>query len=343
MILSVLFSVAASGPALVLKGLDPIDLVAGREVVGSPSYSMTYLRHEYHFASPEHKQQFAKNPTLYAVQTGGACGKMGALTGKGSVDRWAVARGKIFLFASEGCRTAFLANESSYFSEPGKAPQASPEEQKSAVDSYNAMRRAHGGNALKSIRSIEWTYETPYQESGKAKIWKSKYACLGNSKVAQWEEWDAGLAFFALDGKRTADGKPGEVFGMHPQERRELLAKFARHPAGILMGVGGKVVAPLKDGKGFVMSREDIVFTVKLDSATSRIAEIAYRDKYSGPVADVTVAYSDYESIEGVALPNTAKTKVGAGQWGSPKTVSAVKVNGSVPDVFRTAFGTDGS
>ncbi|MBV6458123.1 MAG: hypothetical protein HONBIEJF_01246 [Fimbriimonadaceae bacterium] len=322
---------------LVLKGLDPIDLVAGKEVLGKQELSATYLRHEYRFSSKAHVDEFRRNPVKYAVQDGGACGKMGALTGKGSPDRFAVVRGKIYLFASDRCRSVMLASQDSYFAELRKPPRASLNERNQAATTYASMVKAHGGAAVSSSKFIGWVYETAYKDDGKNKIWLTHFALAGRDKFAQWESWDLGRAFFVVDGHRDAEGYPNDFYGIHPRERRALTALFARHPAGILRGLAGTPVAPLKDGLTLV--RDDIVLDVHLDAKTRRITQVAFRDRHAGPVSDVIIEYSDYEEVNGIWLPMKSRHQINGGEWSAPKVVARYTVDDATPQPLLDAFG----
>lgn len=321
---------------LVLKGLDPIDLIAGKEVAGNPQLHADYLRHRYHFSSVAHLNAFKKAPEKYAVQNGGACGKMGALTGKGSPARFAVAKGKIFLFASDGCRETFLANQEQYFAPAFKRPNSTAAQRSEASQLLQQIRAAHGGSALDSAKVIEWDRTTPYSENGVNKIWHTKHAYLGPDKFAQWEEAEGVKAFFVSDGKNKAEGKPGEVFGIHTSEYREFKALFARHPVGILKGSGSEPVAPLPGGRGLTMANGDIVFEVVIDPATKLIEQVQFKDIYIGPVRFVTTRYSDYKSVSGVQLPSAFAVRLDSGEIGPTRQVTYT-VNGEMPPVFRQA------
>ncbi len=327
----------ASPATLVLKGLDPIDLIEGREVPGRETLSETVGRHLYRFSSAEHKYRFGKEPYRYAVQNGGACGKMGALSGAGSPDRWAVVEGRIFLFASDGCRETFLGNLQAYLRQVPPPPASKPDQAKAARVLHTAMLAAHGGaEALGKLKSLHWVYEIPYKEAGVAKIWLTHAAYLGPERYAQWEQWDAGRSFLVQQWAVAREGRPGDVARMHPGEQRALRAALLRTPAGILLGAA-KPIAPLDGGGGFVMADGDVAVEVRLDPATSRLASIAFTDHYRGPVVDVEIEFSDYRVVEGVALPDTHRVKVAGGEWGKPSTVARWEANGPEPEVFADA------
>ena len=77
----------------VLRGLDPVALCEGREVPGSDTITATHEGYLYRFADEQSRERFHADRERYAVQMGGACGRMGPLSGKGAVDRFPRPRG----------------------------------------------------------------------------------------------------------------------------------------------------------------------------------------------------------------------------------------------------------
>ena len=94
--------------------LDPVELVAGRDVPGKPEIALEHDGIEYLFATPESKAAFEKEPQKYEVADGGACGRMGPLSGLGDARRYVVHSGRIYFFASDGCREGFLKNPAAH-------------------------------------------------------------------------------------------------------------------------------------------------------------------------------------------------------------------------------------
>ncbi|MBL8059781.1 MAG: hypothetical protein JNK63_03580 [Chthonomonas sp.] len=314
---------------LVLNGLDPIDLIQGREVPGEPELSSTLGRHTYRFASQDHLELFKRDPYSYGVQNGGACGKMGATTGKGSPERWAVVEGKIYLFASDGCRTTFLANQASYFRQRRPVPFVTRAEQDEAIRRHKAMLIAHGS---KQGAKVEWTIETPYSDSGTAKIWKTKGAYWGLDRFAHWEQWDAGVSYFIAGNGTYVEGDKNANFAVHPGERREFRAQANRNPLFIAVGGGGKPVRPESDG--FTMVDGDIVTRVRVDSA-NRIIGLDFEDIWFGPVSRIEVEYSGYKTIAGFSYPSIRRARRDGGPWGAETKIAEVVVNGKQPSIFE--------
>lgn len=92
---------SAQGKPVVLKGLDPVSLVSGKEVAGNKSIYIDYKKFRYLFASDEDKAAFTHDPDKYAVQRNGACVMMESMAGDPNL--FVVNNGKIYLAGSDTC------------------------------------------------------------------------------------------------------------------------------------------------------------------------------------------------------------------------------------------------
>jgi YHS domain-containing protein len=108
------FDAWESAPGIVELGSFTYDVVLlldeAQQIDGKSELATNYGNFRYRFAGAESLRKFEANPARYAVQLDGGCGRMGALSGTGDPDRYAVHQGKLYIFASEGCRTGFLAS-----------------------------------------------------------------------------------------------------------------------------------------------------------------------------------------------------------------------------------------
>src|SRR5215510_10496247 len=89
--------------------VDAVELVRGQEVAGDPAISTSRGRFWYQFANDANRAEFLSDPERYEIQFGGACARMGPLSGVGSTNIHAVHDGRIYIFASQQCRNGFLA------------------------------------------------------------------------------------------------------------------------------------------------------------------------------------------------------------------------------------------
>src|SRR5262245_46453247 len=117
LVLVTLFALAAAQPKKetepALKGLDPVALVAGKEVAGDKAIAVDHNGFRYLFATAESRKQFEKDPARYEIQLKGDCAAMPGV--KGNPDLFAVVKGRIYVFGSPECRAAFTAEPEKYF------------------------------------------------------------------------------------------------------------------------------------------------------------------------------------------------------------------------------------
>ena len=114
-----LLACAAQQKPVVLKGLDPVQLVAGKEVKGDPALSKEFGKFKYLFANAEDEKTFEASPETYAVQNDGRCLMMPDMDGV--PDLFIVYKNKIYLAGSDICLQAMKSNPEAYIN-----PQSTP-------------------------------------------------------------------------------------------------------------------------------------------------------------------------------------------------------------------------
>lgn len=102
----------AADNAPALKGLDPVLLTQGRESKGRAEISVTREGFRYVFVDVANKAKFEKDPQRYEIQLHGKCALMPKATG--DPDLFTVYKGKIYVFGTEDCRTAFRESPEEY-------------------------------------------------------------------------------------------------------------------------------------------------------------------------------------------------------------------------------------
>ena len=94
-------SASQGGKPVVLKGLDPVALVNGKETQGDKAIYLEHGKFRYQFANEEDKLAFAHDPDRYAVQRNGDCVMMEGMAGDPNL--FLVNNGKIYLAGSDTC------------------------------------------------------------------------------------------------------------------------------------------------------------------------------------------------------------------------------------------------
>jgi putative intracellular protease/amidase/YHS domain-containing protein len=102
----------------VLKGLDPILLLKGKEVKGEEARSKQFGKFKYLFANADDEAAFATDPSRYAVQNDGACLMMPDM--EGDPNLFLVYAGKIYLAGNTTCLAAVKADPLAYI-HPGSS------------------------------------------------------------------------------------------------------------------------------------------------------------------------------------------------------------------------------
>lgn len=96
--------------AVMLKGHDVVAyFTQGKHAQGSPQFASTYENVNFHFATPEHKALFDKEPLKYIPQYGGYCanGVVYGIPWGGDADTWRMIDGKLYIFGGAGSREGF--------------------------------------------------------------------------------------------------------------------------------------------------------------------------------------------------------------------------------------------
>ncbi len=167
---------ASDRPAL--KGFDPVELVRGKEVPGSKENVVQRGAYRYAFASAENRKTFEQEPERYSIQFGGACTKMGPLSGSGHPDRFSVFEGKIYIFASDSCEAAFR-GDPKRFADSADAPPAGGEAEAKAAEALlrKAVEAIGGATTTLGIdpadgRILSLAYRGRYWTPGIAQVEK---------------------------------------------------------------------------------------------------------------------------------------------------------------------------
>ncbi len=114
-------------PADALDGLDPVMLIAGKEVPGKSALSVKRGGFTYLFSTAETKATFEGDPGKYEIQLGGLCARMGKTAGGNPAD-FLVHDGKIYVFGSDACHKKFAAAPAKFLA-PAPDPCRLPQQQ----------------------------------------------------------------------------------------------------------------------------------------------------------------------------------------------------------------------
>jgi|CXWL01.1.fsa_nt_gi YHS domain-containing protein len=330
-------------PSLVFKK-DPVELVRGKEVDGQEAIFADHFRYRYQFASEENKAEFLKNPERYEIQLGGACARMGALSGAGSTGIYAVHEGKIYIFASESCRKTFLARPEKVLETPDAFPSSTEESAKKGRALLEKAVAAMGGaERIDRIRSFRQFREGEDKDGDKTVKTSETITIEFPDRVRRDQQWgEYNYSFMAVGGEGWYQGGK-EGFPLHAQQcaalRRQTIGrnlvsilKARNAPGSVVTHEGSGEVD--EAGKKVAIEKVTVAFdgatsTLGIEPPTGRIVTLSYRGQdarlYLVPVEQ---RFSDYGIQGGIKYPMTiAMTYDGKAASGEPASLKSVRID----------------
>lgn len=323
--LMVLAASPADGEPVGTLKVDPVELVFGKEVPGKEEFSATHYRYRYLFSSEENKAKFEKEPEKYEIQLGGACARMGALSGLGTTDIFASYKGKIYIFASESCRKTFLENPYSVLEGPDDVPRGRPMDmRRGQALLYRVLTRMGGPERVIAIKNYQFQRTKKIKIAGKSvdvvetitlefpSTLRRDYV-RGKDKsstvVTKKEAWQAG---------------PSGTYDLHAQQRDAALRTYfghnllallkARKQPGVRVYHSASV--PI-EYKGQRVQLEEVKIhaygatcTLGIEPTTGRVLRMSYRGW--GPdekFGEVEKTFYDFQDIDGIMLPTSYTTR----------------------------------
>lgn len=216
---------------------DPVLYVTGQEQAGNPELSTIHFNTRYLFTSAENRERFLANPSLYEAQFGGACARMGALSGMGRPSIHARFDEKLYFFASEGCRSTFLKNPSAALDPDAPGLEGSDAQFELGKQLLEQVVKAQGGpQFIDNLKNVEYQ-ETRIGESNGKKT-KSVHSLLQtmDGRIRYQVDIEPDYVWGAV-----LDGTQGFVFvnndvanELHPQGIRELQRNATAFPLALL-------------------------------------------------------------------------------------------------------------
>lgn len=329
---------------------DVIELLAGREIAGKADLTVFHEGVAYRFSTPENKAAFEKDPAKHEVADGGACGRMGPLAGLGDARRFAVHAGRVYFFASDGCRAAFLKEPAAYLEFADEMPFGSNAQVlagRAALD--RAVAWAGGTEKLRAVTAFRaWAERTEKQGDTLWRVTNETIVAFPR-QYYQKEAWnDSWFSTATGPGGGVMDSRDGPA-RIAETRARAFERSMARWPIVILKAHAdgspkadcpGLVV--VGDGEGVHDGTPVEFVKVWLNGAASRLTiskatgqplAIAFRGRdASMRVGDVVRTFAATATVDGLTLP-TAYTVTfdGKAHAAAASTLDGFVVNPDVP------------
>ncbi len=217
--------------------LDPVLFAEGVERPGDPAISSDHYGIHYLFTSAETKARFDAAPDRYEAQLGGACARMGALSGLGKTQIYTSYNGKLYLFASESCRKTFLADPQAALDL--EAAPLEPDEARQAAGRalLEQVVAAHGGAAfIDSLKDFEYLETRLSEREGKQTEKIYRMLQTQDGKIRFEVQWAVDGRWGILYDGQLCQEFTGNSLGreIHPQGLRELKRLAFANPLAVL-------------------------------------------------------------------------------------------------------------
>lgn len=301
--------------------VDAVELAAGREVPGEEALALVHGRYRYLFAAPESRAAFAADPAPYEIQLGGACARMGPLSGVGDAAIWAVHDGRIYIFASPSCRRTFLGRAADLLEADDPLPAWTPESRARGRDLLERAVEAMGGaGAIDSLRTCRRRVERRVESGEHAYDVRRSVQIEFPDRLARETRWDDRAWGQVVDGAAAFLFDPEESWAMVAAQRRAFEKELGRDPLLILRGrdAPGTIVSETgvesidgRDAHLVAVSRGGATTTLVVDGADGRILAVRYRGR--GPDAAFgrrEDRFGDFRAVGGLVLPFAVEVSV---------------------------------
>ncbi len=317
-------SAFAAEPAGVFK-VDPVELVHGREVSGQESIYADHYIYRYLFSSEANKTAFLKDPAKYEIQLGGGCGRMGPLSGRGSVERYAVHDGKIYLFASDPCRDGFRKAPEKLLEQPDAPPTADDAARQRGRELLDKLLVGMGGAPrIDAIKSYRERHAKQIDHQGEKALSADTTTFVYPDRVAHESTWAKDTWGSIAVGDAGWFTGPSDERPMHRQQvdalRRSKLAHNLLHllqsrkARDFTCAHVGRTTVTI-DGKPVEAEQIDVALhgattRISIDPQQQRVVALEYRGR--GPRLSfgmVQKAFSQYRDFNGVTLPVNPETR----------------------------------
>lgn len=299
--------------------LDPVALAEGREVPGNAEWTLVRDSYEYHFESEESRKKFEAQPGTFEIQLGGACARMGSLSGRGRPHLFARHNDRLYLFASESCRSNFLKAPEKLLLTDDEEPATTAVEISSGQMMVQLFLKSVGSVAvLESLESIQMM-TTKKVLSGGTEYVNRREVAFRTSGDNRYDEWWNASRFGRLESNGT--GWFIESDGARPMvkiQMRDHRNDLSEHYAGLLMDllepaestVLRSLPSATENGRTWnqlELYSHGIRKLLTQDAASGRIHRLQFRGH--GPtlaVVPITIEFDDFQTVSELTLPKVS-------------------------------------
>tara|TARA_R110002072_G_scaffold159220_2_gene310282 strand:+ start:349 stop:1617 length:1269 start_codon:yes stop_codon:yes gene_type:complete len=312
----------ASWGEYALRGLDPIELCAGKDVAGDDRWFARWGRFPYRFASEANRARFLTDPERWCIQWDGACARMSPMGGAGSPQRWLLHDEHIYIFASDGCRSGFEAAPERYLPKSDK-DTASTEAQLDAGQRWlHRAVEAHGGEAaLRALPGVACSASREVDPSFSDSVVLTAVHGLtlmqnGDMRFASDRMVDGVpdiRTAWTLTQKDAFQVENDDVWPIHSAHGQQQVRRHAhRQPLTHLWAFLQQRVHAVHEGPGRLQDLETVLIRVThdrlitvlhLDPKTGRILGMHWRGWVDdGVLQSIVESFTEWQDVAGVQI-----------------------------------------
>lgn len=305
--------------------LDVVRLLdSGAQVKGAADLISSFQGITYHFADPQSKQVFESNPARYAAMMAGGCGRMGSLSGRGRPDLFLVHDGKLFLFASEACRTTFQKNPDRFLERDDQAPKFTEEAMKRGrALLHDAVTTMGGAQRIDAIQAFEKSFSRKFESGGVEYDHLYQFLTDFQGRVRETNVYNNAAYVRVLNGDDSFFQEGDLVRKMYPAAQREMQRLANRDLLTLLksrekpnFAAATEDEAETGQSIALAIAFDGTVATLWLEPTTKLPMALEYRGR--GPSAafgKVRVDFDQYRHVDGVLLPHVTRQSFDGQPW----------------------------
>lgn len=298
---------AAAEPVFGAFALDPVLLLRdGKEETGRAEFEIIHSQWRYRFASAETRDVFRAAPAPWEIQLGGACARMGALSGMGNESIWAVHEKRLYVFASEQCRTAFLKDPARLL-EPDEDPDfASNAAERERGAALLARAVAWLGGAERLDSAVVMLRRDRMVESGGRSVREADVMLLApGGRTRREQVWDQSGYVTVLAPDDAFEMSPQGLRTLHPAGRRALERRHHRDPIGLLQCRGEAGFVAASPAEGVLRIRYDgVTQEFAVDPASGEIRSQSHLGRNARLLLGAARRdFTRWETVQGLRVP----------------------------------------
>lgn len=320
--------------------MDAVELLAGREAKGDPAHSLVRDGYTYQFANNANKAAFAANPTKYEIQLGGACARMGPLSGEGRCELYAVHEGRLYIFASESCREGFLKASDKLLEADETPVKAEDAARQRGAELIELAYSAHGGPAIDAVKIYRQRIDATREYNGKKAANNRALTIQFPDTIRDDYTWDTSRWTHVMSAGRGAWlTEKGYDKAMADQQCRAFGRQLSRNLLAILKSRKDANFVAARVGNGEIkgtpvehvtVSLGGANTTLSIDPKSGKILATASvgRGGDRGYLGTAERIYAEWKTVDNVLLPWSWTTRFDGKDSDDPATtLTSIEIN----------------